>query len=152
MFDYVPISLTPWEKGWLSEERTPWFSFVGIICSSLVGNIYLFLIFLTISLLGLVVKVMSSCCCSWVFWHWVTIFFKVIWVARVVNLKLAFTEWFFYNLVILIKLCKIRYVNLTKLLYFRETRLVVWKIENFDELQLPQSLIFFAEILHLFPT
>ena len=31
-------------------------------------------------------------------------------VARVVNLKLAFTEWFFYNLVILIKLCKIRYL------------------------------------------
>ena len=28
----------------------------------------------------------------------------------------------------------------------------VWKIENFDELQLPKSLIFFAEILHTFPT
>ena len=24
----------------------------------------------------------------------------------------------------------------------------VWKIENFDELQIPQSVIFFAEILH----
>ena len=28
----------------------------------------------------------------------------------------------------------------------------VWKIENFDELQLLQSLIFFAEILHTFST
>ena len=28
----------------------------------------------------------------------------------------------------------------------------VWKIENFDELQLPESLIFFAEILHAFFT
>ena len=28
----------------------------------------------------------------------------------------------------------------------------VWKIENFDELQLPQSLVFFAEILHTFST
>ena len=27
---------------------------------------------------------------------------------------------------------------------------LAWKIENFDELQLPQSLIIFAEILHSF--
>ena len=40
--------------------------------------------------------------------------------------------------------------TLNKALLFRETRLFVWKIENFDELQLPQSLIFFAEILHTF--
>ena len=32
-------------------------------------------------------------------------------VARVVNLKLAFTDKFFYNLVVLIKLCKIRYLD-----------------------------------------
>ena len=32
-------------------------------------------------------------------------------VARVVNLKLAFTDNFFYNLVVLIKLYKIRYLN-----------------------------------------
>ena len=44
-------------------------------------------------------------------------------VARVVKWKLAFMEWLF-----------------------------VWKIENIDELQLPQSLIYFAEILHTFPT
>ena len=56
-------------------------------------------------------------------------------LARVFNLKLAFTERDFHNLVILIKLCKIRYLNLDKA--YRETRLFVWKIENFDELQLP---------------
>ena len=27
-----------------------------------------------------------------------------------------------------------------------------WKIENFDELQLPLSLISFAEIMHTFPS
>ena len=32
-------------------------------------------------------------------------------VARVVNLKLVFTDQFFYNLVLLIKLYKIRYLN-----------------------------------------
>ena len=35
---------------------------------------------------------------------------------------------------------------------FRETRIFVWKIENFDELQLPYSLIFIAEIVHKFPS
>ena len=32
-------------------------------------------------------------------------------VARVVNLGLVFTDKFFYNLVVLIKLCKIRYLD-----------------------------------------
>ena len=68
-----------------------------------------------------------------------------------IDLKLAFKEWFFYNLVILIKLCKNQYLNLDRALLFQETKLFVWKIENFDELQLPQSLIFLAEILHMFP-
>ena len=72
-------------------------------------------------------------------------------MAYEINLKLAFKEWFFYNLVILIKLCKNQYLNLDRALLFQETKLFVWKIENFDELQLPQSLIFFAEILHMFP-
>ena len=36
--------------------------------------------------------------------------------------------------------------------YFQETRRFVWKIESFDELQLPQNSIFFAEILHTFST
>ena len=49
----------------------------------------------------------------------------------------------------LIKLYKIWYLNLDKDYYFQETRLFVWKIENFDKLQLPQSLVFFAEILFI---
>ena len=44
---------------------------------------------------------------------------KQVKVARVVSLKLAFAGWFFYNLVILIKLCKIRYLNLEKALFPR---------------------------------
>ena len=32
-------------------------------------------------------------------------------VAGMVNLKLAFKDWFFYDLLILIKLCKIWYLN-----------------------------------------
>ena len=78
-------------------------------------------------------------------------------VARVVKLKSPFMEWFFYNLVMLIKLYKIWYLNLDNADHLdkypgRETRLFVWKIGNFDEVQLPQSLIFFAEILHTFLT
>ena len=64
-------------------------------------------------------------------------------VACVAELKLAFMEWFFYNLVMLIKLYKIGHLNLD--------RLFVWKVKNFDELQLPEKLILFAEILHTFP-
>ena len=30
-----------------------------------------------------------------------------------------------------------------------ENRLFVWKIENFDELQLPEGLVYFAEVLQL---
>ena len=84
-----------------------------------------------------------------------TYFTKIIFnidVARVVKSKLAFIEWSFHNLVIVIKLCKIRYLNLDKVLLFRRNQLFVWKSKNFGELQLPQSLIFFAEILHTFPT
>ena len=39
-------------------------------------------------------------------------------VARAVNLELGFTDYSFYNLVILIKLCKIRYLNLDQALLF----------------------------------
>ena len=35
---------------------------------------------------------------------------------------------------------------------FWETRYFVWKFENFDELEVPDSSIFFAETLHTFPT
>ena len=37
--------------------------------------------------------------------------FSCVEVAREVKLKLIFTDYFFHNLVILIKLCKIRYLN-----------------------------------------
>ena len=55
-------------------------------------------------------------------------FFKV---ARVVQLKLAFMEWFFYDLVILIKLYKIRYLNLDKALWFPRNQAIClknWKL------------------------
>ena len=42
--------------------------------------------------------------------------------------------------------------NLDKALFFWETRYFVWKFENFDELQLSYSSIFFAETLHTFST
>ena len=57
-------------------------------------------------------------------------------VARVVNLKLAFTGWFFYNLIILIKLYKIRYVNLNKALLFPRNQVIclknlkLWRTQN----------------------
>ena len=52
-------------------------------------------------------------------------------VARVVKLKLAFMEWFFYNLVIVIKLYKIRYLNLDKVLLFSRKQVIClknWKV------------------------
>ena len=36
------------------------------------------------------------------------------------------------------------------LFYFWETRYFAWKIENYDELQLPETLMIFIEILHTF--
>ena len=39
-----------------------------------------------------------------------------------------------------------------KLYWFQETGYFVWKFENFDELQLPDSSIVFVETLHTFPT
>ena len=73
-------------------------------------------------------------------------------VARVVKLKFAFMELLFYNLVILIKLYKSQYLNLNKVLLFPRNQAICLKNWKFDELQLPQSLIFFAEILRTFPT
>ena len=52
-------------------------------------------------------------------------------VARIVNLKVAFTESFFYNLEILIQLWKIRYLNLDKGLLFPRNRVIClknWKL------------------------
>ena len=48
-------------------------------------------------------------------------------VARVVKLKLAFMEWFFYNLVVLIKLYKIRYLNLDKALLLPRNQAICLK-------------------------
>lgn len=41
-------------------------------------------------------------------------------VAQVVNIKLTITDWFFYNFIILIKYCKMRYLNLDKTWKFRQ--------------------------------
>ena len=43
--------------------------------------------------------------------HFKYIYVVILKVARAVKLKLVFTDYFFYNLVVLIKLCKIRYLN-----------------------------------------
>ena len=59
--------------------------------------------------------------CTWVLYR----------VVCVVNLKLAFTDWFFYNLIILIKPYKIRYRNLDKALLFPRYQIICvkhWKI------------------------
>ena len=48
-------------------------------------------------------------------------------VARVVKLKLNFMEWFFCNLVILITLYKIRYLNLDKALLFPRNQAICLK-------------------------
>ena len=52
-----------------------------------------------------------------------------------VNSILAFRDWMFYNLIILIKLCKNRDLSLYKALLFPKTSLFVWKIENFVKLK-----------------
>ena len=52
-------------------------------------------------------------------------------VTGMVKLKLAFMEWFFYNLVILIKLYKTRYLNLNKALLFPRNQAIYvkyWKL------------------------
>ena len=48
-------------------------------------------------------------------------------VACVVDLKLAFTDCFFYNLIILIKLYKIWYLNLGKALLFPRNQVIYLK-------------------------
>ena len=52
-------------------------------------------------------------------------------VTRAVNSKLALIEWFFYNLVILIKLYKIRNLNLEKALMFPRKQVICLKNWNF---------------------
>ena len=60
-------------------------------------------------------------------------------------------DWFYHNLIILIKYCKISYKNLDKDLLSSRNWYFVWKFENFDELQLHYSSLFFAETSHAFP-
>ena len=48
-------------------------------------------------------------------------------VAHMVNLKLAFMDWFFYNLIILIKLCQIWYLNLDEALLFLRNQVICLK-------------------------
>ena len=48
-------------------------------------------------------------------------------VARGVKLKLAFMKWFFYNLVMQIKLYKIQYLNLDKALLFPRNQAICLK-------------------------
>ena len=72
----------------------------------------------------------------------------IIEVARVVDLKLVFTDWFFLwfdntNQVVQNPISKFRQSFISF-----EASLFAWKIENFDELQLPSSLLFYAKILH----
>ena len=49
-------------------------------------------------------------------------------VAGVVNLKWAFTNWCFYNLIILIKFCKIQHLNLDKAPLFLRNQVICLKI------------------------
>ena len=58
-------------------------------------------------------------------------FGEIFKVTYVFNLKLVFTEWFFYNLVIQIKLHKMRYLNLDKALLFPRKQVIClknWKL------------------------
>ena len=60
------------------------------------------------------------------------------------NLKLAFTDWYFCNFVIQIKLCKIRYLNLEKPLLFPRKQVICLK--NLKLWQAPTTVefIFFS--------
>ena len=72
--------------------------------------------------------------CSWKFcnFHSKTVVLEALFkVAGVVKLKLAFMEWPIYNLLILIKLYKIRYLNLDRALLFPRNQAISlknWKL------------------------
>ena len=61
-------------------------------------------------------------------------------VAWVVNLKLAFKDWFFYYLIILIKWCKIAYKTLDKALLF--SRNTEFCLKNWKLWQAPTTIYF----------
>ena len=73
-------------------------------------------------------------------------------MACLAKIKLIFMDLFYYNLIILIKWCKISYKNLGKVLLVLKNQVFSLKFENFDELQLSYSSIFFAETSHTFST
>ena len=73
-------------------------------------------------------------------------------VACVVKTELFFMEWFYYNLVMLIKWCKIPYKNLGKVLSFSRNQvfcLKIWKLWRAPTTI--QFKIFFAETSQTFP-
>ena len=73
-------------------------------------------------------------------------------VACVVKTELFFMEWFYYNLVMLIKWCKIPYKNLGKVLSFSRNQvfcLKIWKLWRAPTTI--QFNIFFAETSQTFP-
>ena len=69
--------------------------------------------------------------CHSIFFFTGACLFNSIKVARVVNLKLFLTERSFYTSIILITLCKIRYLNLDKSLLFPKGQVIClknWKL------------------------
>ena len=93
------------------------------ICICIVYILHLFVsLYVTSWSLNLSLAFLASCFSTWPKYQDKNLNIlrarRAIKVARVVNLKLVFTEWFFCNLVILIKLYKIRYLNLDKALSF----------------------------------
>ena len=74
-------------------------------------------------------------------------YFKVV---CMVNIKLFFYGLIYHNLITLIRLCKIPYKNLDKALLFLGNQ--VYCLKNFEELQLPHTLIVSAKTSHTFPS
>ena len=73
-------------------------------------------------------------------------------VACVVEIKLFFMDWIYYNLIILIMWCKIPYKNLDKALLFSRSKVFCLKIWKLWRAPTTYSSIFFAETWHTFST
>ena len=60
---------------------------------------------------------------------WLTVFVRVSWLRWLTWLlyNWRLKEWLFYNLVLLIKLCKIGYLNLDKVLLFPRNHVICFK-------------------------
>ena len=70
-------------------------------------------------------------------------------MAHVVKLKLAFMEWFFYNLVMLIKLHKIRYLSLDKALLFPRNQAICLKNSELWQASTTAKFIFCWNLAHV---